>query len=131
MVNRYCGDRSLARPTGIGCLRPSLMIGGWSAPGGRGSGTTQTDAREPWSTTIPVRDVEESEETIAKVRVRLDLAETCRTLSCYEARREGIWLDGLLTQMSREDCCRRFGIDCCGPLRRGGRRRSASRLRMW
>ncbi len=55
---------------------------------------------KPWLATIPARDIGAMKKAIAKARVRFGLAETCRTVSCYEAGRDGFWLDRLLKQMN-------------------------------
>src|SRR6266540_2973579 len=53
----------------------------------------------PWQVVIPARDVLALTKAIGKAKQRLGLAESCPVFSCYEAGREGFWLDRLLTRM--------------------------------
>ncbi len=52
-----------------------------------------------WVVTIPARDIKAMEKTIAKARERFGLGPTCPVSSCYEAGRDGFWLDRQLKQM--------------------------------
>jgi transposase len=54
---------------------------------------------KPWHTTIGARDVRALREAIARARRKLGLSESCPVTSCYEAGRDGFWLDRLLAQM--------------------------------
>jgi len=52
-----------------------------------------------WQVTIPARNVMALSEAIRKARVRPGLPSGCPVFSCYEAGREGFWLDRLLKKM--------------------------------
>jgi transposase len=54
---------------------------------------------KPWQVVIPARDVLALTKAIVRAKQRFGLAPTCRVFSCYEAGREGFWLDRLLRQM--------------------------------
>ncbi|MBK9966623.1 MAG: transposase [Holophagales bacterium] len=56
-----------------------------------------------WVTTIDARDIGAMKRTIAKARTRFKVSATCPVASCYEAGRDGFWLDRLLKQMSVEN----------------------------
>ncbi|MBK8595317.1 MAG: transposase [Holophagales bacterium] len=56
-----------------------------------------------WVTTIDARDIGGMKKTIAKARTRFKVSATCPVASCYEAGRDGFWLDRLLKQMSVEN----------------------------
>jgi transposase len=56
-----------------------------------------------WVTTIDARDIGAMKKTIAKARTRFKVSATCPVASCYEAGRDGFWLDRLLKQMSVEN----------------------------
>lgn len=51
-----------------------------------------------WVVTIDARDIGAMMKTIAKARVRFEVSPTCPVASCYEAGRDGFWLDRLLKQ---------------------------------
>jgi transposase len=55
--------------------------------------------QKPWQVVIPARDALALTKAIGKARQRFGLAESCRVFSCYEAGREGFWLDRQLTQI--------------------------------
>lgn len=55
---------------------------------------------KPWQVVIPARDVLALTKAIGEARQRLGVSESCPIFSCYEAGREGFWLDRLLRQMS-------------------------------
>lgn len=48
---------------------------------------------EVWQTTVGARDRGGLKAAIGRARKRFGLAETCRVVSCYEAGRDGFWLD--------------------------------------
>jgi transposase len=52
-----------------------------------------------WVATIDARDIGAMKKTIAKARARFGVNATCPVASCYEAGRDGFWLDRLLKQM--------------------------------
>jgi len=52
-----------------------------------------------WVATIDARDIGALKKTIVKARVRFGASPTCPIVSCYEAGRDGFWLDRLLKQM--------------------------------
>lgn len=52
-----------------------------------------------WVATIAARDIGAMKKTIAKARARFGVNATCPVASCYEAGRDGFWLDRLLKQM--------------------------------
>jgi transposase len=52
-----------------------------------------------WVATIDARDIGAMKKTIAKAQARLGLSPTCPVASCYEAGRDGFWLDRLLKQI--------------------------------
>lgn len=52
-----------------------------------------------WVVTIGARDIGAMKKTIAKAQARLGVSPTCPVASCYEAGRDGFWLDRLLKQM--------------------------------
>jgi len=52
-----------------------------------------------WVATIDARDIGGMKKTIAKARARFGVNATCSIASCYEAGRDGFWLDRLLKQM--------------------------------
>jgi transposase len=52
-----------------------------------------------WVATIAARDIEALKKAIAKARTRFGVSPTCPITSCYEAGRDGFWLDRLLKQM--------------------------------
>jgi transposase len=52
-----------------------------------------------WVVTINARDIGGMRKTIARARARFGVSPTCPTASCYEAGRDGFWLDRLLKQM--------------------------------
>jgi len=52
-----------------------------------------------WVVTISARDIQAMEKTIAKARARFSVGPTCPISSCYEAGRDGFWLDRRLQQM--------------------------------
>jgi transposase len=52
-----------------------------------------------WLVTIRPRDLMALSEAFDKARRRLGLPAGCRVFSCYEAGREGFWLDRQLTEM--------------------------------
>jgi transposase len=54
---------------------------------------------KPWQVVIPARDVLALTKAIGKAKQRFGVSESCPVFSCYEAGREGFWLDRLLTQM--------------------------------
>jgi len=54
---------------------------------------------KPWHTTIGARDIRALTEAIARARRKVGLSETSSVASCYEAGRDGFWLDRLLAQM--------------------------------
>jgi transposase len=54
---------------------------------------------KPWHTTIGARDIRALREAIGRARKKLGLSETSLVVSCYEAGRDGFWLDRLLSQM--------------------------------
>jgi transposase len=51
-----------------------------------------------WVVTIDARDIGAMMKTIAKARARFEVSPTCPIASCYEAGRDGFWLDRLLKQ---------------------------------
>lgn len=55
--------------------------------------------QKPWQVVIPARDVLALTKAIEKARQRLGVSESCPVFSCYEAGREGFWLDRLLKRM--------------------------------
>jgi transposase len=55
-----------------------------------------------WEMTIPARDLERLKGAISRARERFGLPSTVRIISCYEAGRDGFWLDRWL---------RGFGIE--------------------
>src|SRR5258706_15675373 len=52
-----------------------------------------------WVATIGARDVAAMKKTIAKARARFGVSAACPVASCYEAGRDGFWLDRLLKEM--------------------------------
>lgn len=52
-----------------------------------------------WVVTIDARDIGAMKKVIAKARARFRLGATSLVASCYEAGRDGFWLDRLLKQM--------------------------------
>ncbi len=54
---------------------------------------------KPWQVVIPARDVLALTKAIGRARQRFGVSESCPVFSCYEAGREGFWLDRLLKQM--------------------------------
>ena len=52
-----------------------------------------------WVATVDARDIGALKKTIVKARVRFGASPTCPIVSCYEAGRDGFWLDRLLKQM--------------------------------
>lgn len=52
-----------------------------------------------WVVTIEARDVGAMKKAIVKARARFGASEICAIASCYEAGRDGFWLDRLLKQM--------------------------------
>jgi transposase len=52
-----------------------------------------------WVATIDARDIGALKKTIVKAWVRFGASPTCPIVSCYEAGRDGFWLDRLLKQM--------------------------------
>ncbi len=52
-----------------------------------------------WVTTIDARDIGAMKKTIAKAQARFGVRRTCPIASCYEAGRDGFWLDRLLREM--------------------------------
>ncbi len=54
---------------------------------------------KPWLVTVRPRDLIALREAFGRARKRLGLAAGCRVFSCYEAGREGFWLDRQLTEM--------------------------------
>ena len=52
-----------------------------------------------WVVTIPARDIKAMEKTIAKARARFGVGPTCPVSSCYEAGRDGFWLDRQLNSL--------------------------------
>ena len=54
-------------------------------------------------TTIPARDIGALKKAIAKARERFGVSPICRISSCYEAGRDGFWLDRLLKQLDVND----------------------------
>lgn len=52
-----------------------------------------------WVVTIDARDIGAMKKAIAKARARFGVKPTCPVASCYEAGRDGFWLDRLLRQM--------------------------------
>jgi len=54
---------------------------------------------KPWQVVIPARDVLALGEALRRARQRFGLVESYPVFSCYEAGREGFWLDRLLTRM--------------------------------
>lgn len=52
-----------------------------------------------WVTSIGARDIGAMKKTIAKAQARFGVNATCPIASCYEAGRDGFWLDRLLKQM--------------------------------
>jgi len=52
-----------------------------------------------WVATIDARDIGALKKTIVKARVRFGASPMCPIVSCYEAGRDGFWLDRLLKQM--------------------------------
>ena len=52
-----------------------------------------------WVVTIEARDVGAMKKAIAKARARFGVSPACPIASCYEAGRDGFWLDRLLEQM--------------------------------
>ncbi|MGH2362834.1 MAG: IS110 family transposase [bacterium] len=59
--------------------------------------------QKDWQITIPARNVAALTEAIRRARQRLGLPCHCPVFSCYEAGREGFWLDRLLKQMGVEN----------------------------
>lgn len=51
-----------------------------------------------WVVTIDARDIGAMMKTIAKARARFEVSPTCPVASCYEAGRDGFWLDRLLKE---------------------------------
>ena len=56
-----------------------------------------------WQVRIAARNAASLREAVDQARARLGLPEGCRVISCYEAGREGFWLDRQLKQMSIEN----------------------------
>ncbi len=54
---------------------------------------------KPWQVVIPARDVLALTKAIGRAKQRFGVSESCPIFSCYEAGREGFWLDRLLRQM--------------------------------
>jgi transposase len=54
---------------------------------------------KPRQVVISARDVLALTKAIGRAKQRFGLAESCPVFSCYEAGREGFWLDRLLTRM--------------------------------
>jgi transposase len=52
-----------------------------------------------WGATIEARDIGALKKSIAKAQARFGVSRTCPIASCYEAGRDGFWLDRLLKQM--------------------------------
>ncbi len=52
-----------------------------------------------WVTTIAARDIDALKKSIEKARARFGTSSTCPISSCYEAGRDGFWLDRLLKQI--------------------------------
>jgi transposase len=52
-----------------------------------------------WVVTIGARDIGAMKKAIAKAQARFGAGPTCSVASCYEAGRDGFWLDRLLKQM--------------------------------
>ena len=52
-----------------------------------------------WVATIDARDIGAMKKTIAKAQTRFGVSPTSPVASCYEAGRDGFWLDRLLKQM--------------------------------
>jgi transposase len=52
-----------------------------------------------WGATIEARDIGALKKSIVKAQARFGVSRTCPIASCYEAGRDGFWLDRLLKQM--------------------------------
>ncbi len=54
---------------------------------------------KPWVVMVRARDMDAMKKAIVKARARFGLTATCPVASCYEAGRDGFWLDRLLAQV--------------------------------
>ena len=55
---------------------------------------------EPWVTTVPSRDWRAVERVVTQARARFGLARSARVVSCYEAGRDGFWIDRALAGLA-------------------------------